>query len=54
MNNPRTKKKMNRSLPFVMEFVKFAAGFAAIIALALIALRFTNIETQVAAVIHFW
>lgn len=41
-------------LPFVVEFVKFSAGFAAIIAIALIALRFTDVSNQVAAVIQFW
>lgn len=40
-------------LPFFVEFVKFSAGFAAIIALALIALRFTDVA-QVAAAIRFW
>ena len=37
MNNPRDNEK--RMLPFVVEFVKFAAGFALIIAIALFTLR---------------
>lgn len=41
MNNQRNK----RALPFFIEFVKFATGFAAIIAVALFALRATSAGT---------
>ena len=39
--NPKNKciEKERRMLPFVVEFVKFATGFAAIIAVALLALH---------------
>lgn len=43
MSNPQNKESLRererRMLPFVVEFVKFAAGFAAIVALALVALH---------------
>lgn len=43
MNNPNADDKRlqeeRRMLPYLVEFVKFAAGFAVIIALALIALH---------------
>lgn len=43
MSNPQDKENLRererRLLPFVVEFVKFATGFAVIIALALIALH---------------
>lgn len=40
-------------LPFVVEFVKFSAAFAVIIAIALVALRFVGVAGQVAAVGSF-
>jgi hypothetical protein len=43
-----------RLLPFVVEFVKFSAGFAAVIALALLTLRFVSVAGQVAGVLKFW
>lgn len=44
MNDPRTEEsgKKGRWLPFFIEFVKFSAGFAGLIALGLIALRFAS------------
>ena len=41
MNNRSTDRRAaeRRALPFVVEFVKFATGFAAIIAVALVALH---------------
>lgn len=43
MNSQKNKdwrrERERRLLPFVVEFVKFAAGFAAIVALALVALH---------------
>ncbi|MFA6502968.1 MAG: hypothetical protein WCT45_01790 [Candidatus Paceibacterota bacterium] len=43
MNNQDTKESLavreRRMLPFVVEFIKFATGFAVIIALALVALH---------------
>ncbi len=41
-------------LPFVVEFVKFSTGFAAVIALALVTLRFVSVAGQVATAIKFW
>jgi hypothetical protein len=52
MNKPSNKKNQ-RMLPFVVEFVKFSAGFAAVIALALLTLRFVSVAGQVAAAIKF-
>ncbi|TSC70394.1 MAG: hypothetical protein G01um101449_368 [Parcubacteria group bacterium Gr01-1014_49] len=37
MNNQKDKAK--RALPFFIEFVKFASGFAAIVAVALLSLH---------------
>lgn len=45
MNKPRNnvkKEPEQRLLPFFIDFVKFAAGFAIIIALALITLKFAS------------
>lgn len=42
MNNPEnndSNSKARRILPFLIEFVKFSTGFAAIIAVALLALH---------------
>lgn len=43
MSNPRNKESLRererRMLPFFVEFVKFASGFAAIVAAALITLQ---------------
>ncbi|MDD3531245.1 MAG: hypothetical protein PHV99_01480 [Candidatus Pacebacteria bacterium] len=43
MNNPQNKKSLReqerRMLPFFVEFVKFASGFAVIIAAALFTLH---------------
>jgi hypothetical protein len=42
MNNPRNNNQITRerrALPFFVEFVKFATGFAAIIAVALLTLH---------------
>jgi hypothetical protein len=43
MNNPQNKDSLRaqerRALPFFVEFVKFATGFAVIIAVALVALH---------------
>ena len=52
MNNQNAKAK--RILPFFVEFVKFSASFAAVIALALLTLRFVDISASVAAAIKFW
>lgn len=41
MNNLKNKKRM---LPFVVEFVKFATGFAAIIAVALLTLHVASVS----------
>ena len=47
MNNPRNKEssraRERRALPFVVEFVKFASGFAAIIAVALLTLHVASV-----------
>lgn len=40
MNNQQNSPK--RMLPFFVEFIKFSAGFAAIIALALLSLRIAS------------
>ena len=37
--NETLEQKEKRALPFFVEFVKFAAGFAVIVAVALIALH---------------
>jgi hypothetical protein len=43
MNKPKNKESLSekerRALPLIVEFVKFSAAFAVIIALALLALR---------------
>ncbi len=35
-------KPKRRALPYLIEFVKFSTGFAAIVAVGLMALRFTG------------
>lgn len=45
MNNQKNNNRQNkerRALPFFVEFVKFSTGFAAIIAVALLTLRFVG------------
>ena len=45
MNNLKNKDRSDagrRALPFVIEFVKFSTGFVALVALALITLRFAG------------
>lgn len=46
MNNQKNKESLRdterRALPFFVEFVKFAAAFAVIIAVALITLQFAS------------
>lgn len=39
MNKPQQDEKMRRSLPFVIEFVKFSAGFSLLIVGALVMLH---------------
>ncbi len=39
MKNPNRK----RILPYLVEFVKFSTGFAALIAVGLVALRFSGV-----------
>jgi hypothetical protein len=41
-NNKPTQNTDRRVLPFFIDFVKFACGFAAIIALALLSLHFAS------------
>lgn len=45
-NNPpvdrQARETERRPLPFVVEFVKFAAGFAAIVAIALLTLHIAS------------
>ncbi len=47
-------KRPSDWFPFFMEFMKFSAGFAVIIVLSLLLLRFTGAGGQVAAVAKFW
>lgn len=45
MNDLKNKDRngsLKRALPFVIEFVKFSTGFVAIVALALLTLRFAG------------
>jgi len=43
MNNPTAKEnRPRRALPFFIEFVRFATGFAALIAIALLSLHFAS------------
>jgi hypothetical protein len=50
MNNQKYKESVRtrerRILPFVVEFVKFAAGFAVIVAIALITLHVASAAMQ--------
>jgi len=47
MNNPQNKESLlareRRMLPFLVEFVKFSAAFAAIVAVALITLHVASV-----------
>jgi len=46
MNDPfNSPREAKRVLPYVVEFVKFAAGFAVIIAVALVALHVASAAT---------